>query len=372
MSQETVAVPYMDLPAQIKPLRTELDEAVARVIDNTAFCLGSEVFAFEKEFAEYCGVKHALGINSGTSALHLALKALDIGPGDEVVTTPYTFVATSWAIDYVGAKPVFVDIDDKSFNMDPELTEKAITKNTKAILPVHIYGQPFDVDRFLEIGEKHGIPVIEDAAQAHGAKYKGVRVGGLGVMSCFSFYPGKNLGAFGEGGALLTNDDKLAERVKSLRDHGSKVRYYHDEVGYNYRMEGIQGAVLSVKLKHLESWNKRRREIAAEYDRELAGLPLRLPEIEDFAETVYHLYVIRSDKRDALKAHLDANKIGNGLHYPLPLHLQKAFAHLGYREADFPVSEKAAKECLSLPIFPEMTEKQINSVIAAIKKFFAK
>ncbi|HTV43397.1 MAG TPA: DegT/DnrJ/EryC1/StrS family aminotransferase [Candidatus Sulfotelmatobacter sp.] len=362
-------VPYLDLPAQIRGLRKELDAALARTLDNCSFCLGPDVAQFEKDFAQFCGAKHALGFNSGTSALHVALKLLNIGAGDEVVTTPFTFVATSWAISYVGAKPVFADIDDATFNMDPALVEKAITPRTKAVMPVHLYGQPFDVDRILEICQRHKLPLIEDACQAVGAKYKGRVVGTLGVMSCFSFYPGKNLGACGEGGALVTNNGDFEARGRALREHGSKVRYYHDEVGFNYRMEGFQGATLGVKLRHLDKWTRERQRVAKRYNELLAGTPLQLPRQAEFAESVWHCYVVRHARRDELKKHLEDNGVGCSIHYPIPLHLQKAYADLGHKKGDFPVSEKAALQCLSLPIYPELTEAQIARVVDVIKKF---
>ena len=365
-------IPYLDLKAQLKPLRAEIDAAIARTIDNCSFCLGPDTAQFEKDFAKACGAEHALGFNSGTSALHVAMLLLDIGQGDEVITTPFTFVATSWAISYVGAKPVFVDVDDATFNLDAKLIEKAITPRTKAIMPVHLYGQPFDIDPILAICRKHKLPLVEDAAQAVGAKYKGKTIGTFGDMSCFSFYPGKNLGACGEGGALVTNNAAYAKRARSLREHGSTVRYYHDEVGYNYRMEGIQGAVLGIKLKHLEKWTRERQRVARRYTELLAGTPLQLPFQADYAESVWHLYVVRHPERDALKAHLDANGVGCALHYPLPLHLQKCYASLGYKPGDFPVAEKAANQCLSLPIYPELTDGQIQRVVEVVKGFFSK
>ncbi len=365
-------IPYLDLKAQLKPLRAEIDAAIARTIDNCSFCLGPDTAQFEKDFAKYCGAEHAIGFNSGTSALHVALLLLNIGQGDEVITTPFTFVATSWAISYVGAKPVYVDVDDATFNLDAKLIEKAITPRTKAIMPVHLYGQPFDIDPILAICRKHKLPLVEDAAQAHGAKYKGKTIGTFGEMSCFSFYPGKNLGACGEGGALVTNNAAYAKRARSLREHGSTVRYYHDEVGYNYRMEGIQGAVLGIKLKHLEKWTRERQRVARRYTELLANTPLQLPFQADFAESVWHLYVVRHPERDALKAHLDASGVGCALHYPLPLHLQKCYASLGHKQGDFPVAEKAADQCLSLPIYPELTDAQIQRVVEVIKGFFSK
>jgi dTDP-4-amino-4,6-dideoxygalactose transaminase len=362
-------VPYFDLPAQIRALRPELDAAIARTLDTCAFCLGPEVAQFEKDFAAYQGTRHCVGFNSGTSALHVAMRNLDIGPGDEVITTPYTFIATSWAIAYVGATPVFVDIDERTMNMDPALLERAITPRTKAVMPVHLYGHPFDVDPILEVCNRRGIPMVEDAAQAHGALYKGKPVGGFGVMSGFSFYPGKNLGACGEGGALLTNDAAHAKRATSLREHGSPVRYYHDEVGYNYRMEGIQGAVLNVKLRHLPAWTAARRRTAHRYHALLSKTPLVLPIELPGCESVFHLYVVRHPRRDKLKDHLQARGVGSALHYPLPLHQQKCFASLGYKTGDFPVAEKAAQGCLSLPVYPEMTDAQVEYVAAMVNEF---
>ena len=368
--EQAAGIPYLDLPAQIRAIRTELDTAIARTMDNCSFCLGPDVARFEEDFAKYCGARHCLGFNSGTSALHVAMKLLDVGPGDEVITTPFTFVATSWAIAYVGAKPVYVDIEDATFNLDPNLVERAITPRTKAILPVHLYGHSANLEPLLKICRERNVPLVEDAAQAHGAKYRGKIVGTFGAMSCFSFYPGKNLGACGEGGALITNHEPLAARARALRDHGSTRRYYHDEVGFNYRMEGLQGAVLGVKLKHLDHWTRERRRVAQRYHELLAGTPLQLPREADYAQSAWHLYVVRHRRRDDLKKHLETNRIGCGLHYPLPLHLQQCFASLGYQAGDFPVAEKAARECLSLPIYPELTEAQIETVGQVIKDFF--
>lgn len=362
-------VAYLDLAAQIRGLRKDLDAALARTLDNCSFCLGPDVAQFEKDFAQFCGAKYSLGFNSGTSALHVALRLLNIKEGDEVITTPFTFVATSWAISYVNAKPVYVDIDDATFNINPALIEKVITPRTKAILPVHLYGQSFDVDPILEICRKHKLPLVEDACQSVGAKYKGKIVGTFGEMSCFSFYPGKNLGACGEGGSLVTNNGDYEKRGRALREHGSSVRYYHDEIGYNYRMEGFQGAVLGVKLKHLDKWTRERQRVAKRYTELLAGTPLQLPKEAPFAESVWHLYVVRHPKRDELKKFLEDNGIGCAVHYPIPLHLQKAYAFLGHKPGDFPVAEKAAHECLSLPIYPELTEAQIARVVEVIKKF---
>ena len=363
-------VPYLDLRAQLKPLRAELDAAIARTLNNCSFCLGPDVAQFEKDFARFCDAQFALGFNSGTSALHVAMRMLDVGPGDEVITTPYTFIATSWAISYCGAKPVYVDIDEATFNLDPTRIEQAITPRTKAVLPVHLYGQPFDVDAIATVCKQHNLPFVEDAAQAHGAKYKGKTIGTFGAVSCFSFYPAKNLGACGEGGALVTNDAALAARAKSLREHGSTVRYHHDEVGYNYRLEGIQGAVLGVKLKHLAAWTRGRQRVAARYAELLKDTPLQLPTVTPGNESAWHLYTVRSPRRDELKKYLDAHGIGNAVHYPMPLHLQKAYATLGYKLGDFPVAEKASREVLSLPMFPELTDAQIERVGDVVKAFF--
>jgi dTDP-4-amino-4,6-dideoxygalactose transaminase len=363
-------VPYLDLPAQIRGLRGEIDAAIARALDNCSFCLGPDVAQFEKDFARFCGAKFCVAMNSGTSALHVALRVLNVGPGDEVITTPYTFIATSWAVSYCGAKPVFADIDDATFNLNPALLEKKITAKTKAILPVDLYGHPFDADAIQAICRKHKLPLVEDAAQAHGAKYKGKTVGTLGDISCFSFYPAKNLGACGEGGALVANNPHFAARAKSLREHGSTVRYHHDEVGYNYRMEGIQGAVLGVKLKHLQRWAGERRRVAKRYAELLAATPLQLPREAAGCESAWHLYTVRHPRRDELKKFLDENGVGNAVHYPMPLHLQKAYAHLGHQPGDFPVAEKAARECLSLPMFPELTDAQIARVVEVIINFF--
>jgi dTDP-4-amino-4,6-dideoxygalactose transaminase len=369
-AEKNGAIPYLDLIAQMRPLRQEIDAAIARTLDNCSFCLGPDVAQFEKEFARYCEAQHCIAFNSGTSALHVALKLLDIGPGDEVITTPATFVATSWAISYVGAKPVYVDTDDATFNLDPKNVERAITPRTKAIMPVHLYGHPVDLDPLMAICRERKLALVEDAAQAHGAKYKGKVIGTFGKVSGFSFYPGKNLGAYGEGGALLTNDPAYAARARALREHGSTQRYYHDEVGFNYRMEGIQGAVLGIKLKHLDTWTRERRRVAHRYNELLADTPLQLPREADYAQSAWHLYVVRHPRRDELKKHLEANHVGCALHYPLPLHLQKCYAYLGHKPGSFPFAEKAARECLSLPIFPELTDAQIHRVVDVIKSFF--
>jgi dTDP-4-amino-4,6-dideoxygalactose transaminase len=371
-AKEVTAVPYLDLPAQMRGIRKEIDAAIARTLENCSFCLGPDVARFEEEFARYIGAKYCIGFNSGTSALHVAMLLLNVGAGDEVITTPFTFVATSWAISYVGAKPVYVDIDEATYNLDPKFVEKAITPRTKAIMPVHLYGHPADLDALLSICRKRKLPLIEDAAQAHGAEYRGKIVGTFGETSCFSFYPGKNLGAYGEGGALVTNNAEYAARAKALRDHGSTRRYYHDEIGYNYRLEGIQGAVLGVKMKYLEGWTRERRRVAHRYNELLANTPLKLPREAEYAQSAWHLYVVRHPRREELKKHLEANGVGCGLHYPVPLHLQKCYAQLGYKEGDFPIAEKAARECLSLPIYPELTEEQIQRVLEVVQDFFSR
>jgi dTDP-4-amino-4,6-dideoxygalactose transaminase len=362
-------VPYFDLPAQIKSIRPELEAAIARTLDSCGFCLGPEVTQFEKAFASYCGNRFCIGFNSGTSALHVALRLLDIGPGDEVITTPFTFIATSWAIVYVGAKPVYVDIDPATMNLDPALLSRAITPRTKAVMPVHLYGHPADMGPIRDICERRGLPLIEDAAQAHGAKYKGQSIGSFGCMAAYSFYPGKNLGACGEAGALVTDSEAYAKRATALREHGSTTRYYHDEIGYNYRMEGIQGATLGVKLRHLPAWTQARRRIAHHYHELLSSTPLTLPKEAPGCESVYHLYVVRHPRRDALKAHLQAKDVGTALHYPHPLHLQKCFTYLGYKAGDFPQAEKAATECLSLPVYPELTPDQVDYTARSIQEF---
>ncbi len=362
-------VPYFDLQARLRPLRPQLDAAIARTLDNCSFCLGPDVASFEVDFARWCGTKHAIGFNSGTSALHVAMQILGVGPGDEVVTTPFTFIATSWAIVYLGGKPVYADIDEATMNLDPRLLAGAITPRTKAVMPVHLYGQPFDAGPILATCQKHGLPLVEDAAQAHGARYRGQAVGTFGTMTGYSFYPGKNIGACGEGGALVTHDEGLAKRARAIREHGSSTRYYHDEIGYNYRMEGLQGAVLGVQLPHLSAWNARRRVIAHRYHELLQDTPLRLPLEAPDCESVYHLYVVRHAARDRLKAHLEAAGVGAALHYPHPLHLQKCFAHLGYKPGDFPVAERASRECLSLPIYPELTDEQVDYVASCIRSF---
>ena len=366
MSHERI--PFLDLKTQYHSIRAEVLPALEAVCESTGFAQGPATKIFEQEFAAYCGVKHCVTLNSGTSALHLAMLCLGIGPGDEVIVPAMTFIATAWGVSYVGAKPVFVDVDPIRRTLDPALLEAAITPRTKAIIPVHLYGLPADMDSILAIANRHGIPVVEDAAQAQGARYKGKRVGAFGAMMATSFYPGKNLGAYGEGGALLTDNADYAAHAQRLRDHGQSRRYYHDEVGYNYRMDGFQGAVLGIKLKHLEAWNERRRAHAQRYAQLLRGLPVGLPACPADSESVWHLYVIESDRRDHLREQLSAAGMDTGLHYPVPLHLQKPYAALGCARGDFPVAEKLADRCLSLPMYAELRPEQIDAVAAAVRQ----
>jgi dTDP-4-amino-4,6-dideoxygalactose transaminase len=359
----------VDLRAQYQSIKHEVDDAVLDVLESAAFVLGPQVTAFEQLFAAYVKADHALGVNSGTSALHLAMLAAGIGPGDEVITTPMTFIATASAIDYAGATPVFVDIDPATLNIDPLRIEAAITPATKAIVPVHLHGLPADLDPIIEIAERHGLKVIEDAAQSHGAEYKGRRAGSVGDIGCFSFYPGKNLGAYGEGGAVVTNDRNVVRTVSMLRDWGCEERYHHELKGFNYRMEGVQGAVLRVKMAYIEQWTESRRRLAARYDEHLRPFGYRTPASPTDRRHVYHVYAIRTAKRDELQPFLHERGIATGIHYPIPVHLQKAFSELGYVRGDFPLAEAAADEVLSLPMFPEMTDDQQDTVIAALAEW---
>ena len=360
-------IPYLDLKAQYRAIKPEVDAAVLKVLESTEYVLGSEVAGFEAEFAAYSGANHGIGVNSGTSALHLAVLAAGVGPGDEVITVPYTFVATTAAIRYAGGTPVFVDIDPVTYMMDVAQIEARITPRTKAIVPVHLYGQCCDMDPILEIARKHKLVVIEDAAQAHGAEYKGRRAGSIGDMGIFSFYPGKNLGAYGEGGLVTTNNADYDRQIRMLRNWGTEQRYYHVLKGFNYRMEGIQGAVLRVKLRHLEKWTEARRTNAAIYTELLAGSDVVTPTAMPDRRHVFHVYAILTKWRQALTEALAAQEIQFGIHYPQPIHLMQAHADLGYKQGDFPVSESIAEQVLSLPLFPEMTRAQIETVCAAVK-----
>lgn len=362
-------IPFLDLKAQYASLKSEIDAAVLGVLASAQYVLGEEVAQFEREFAAYCGTKHAIAVNTGTSALHLALLAAGVGPGDEVITVPFTFVATASAICYTGATPVFIDVEPVTLTMDPQQLEAAITPRTKAILPVHLYGQMADLDAIKAIADRHGIPLIEDACQAHGAELHGRRAGSIGVSGCFSFYPGKNLGACGEGGIVVTNDDEHASMIRMLRDWGQEQRYHHALKGFNYRMDGIQGAILRVKLRHLEDWTEARRAHAKRYSSLLKGSSEVKPPVEvEGRRHVYHVYAVRCRDRAGLQRHLLAEGVQTGLHYPIPVHLQKAHADLGYKPGDFPVSEAAAGSVLSLPIYPEMTARQVEQVVAAMEQ----
>ncbi len=360
-------IPFLSLREQYHSIKCEIDSAVGRVLASTSFVLGQEVEAFENEFAAYCGVEHAVAVNSGTSALHLALLSAGIGAGDEVITTPMTFVATTAAILYAGATPVFVDIDPQTWNIDVHQIEVAVTPRTKAILPVHLHGLMADMDPIIEIARRHGLIVIEDAAQAHGAEYRGQRAGSIGQAGCFSFYPGKNLGACGEGGAVVTNDAELAHYARMLRDWGQASKYHHVIRGYNYRMDAIQAAVLRVKLAHLEAWTGLRQAHAIQYDsllRRAGGVqgPVR----NDGYRHVYHVYAVALARRDAIRRRFESAGIACGMHYPVPVHLQPAYRNLGCGAGAFPVAERFANETLSLPMYPELTTEQIVKVASVV------
>jgi len=359
-------IPFVDLKAQYQSIKDEVDKAVLDVLQSSQFILGKEVAAFEEEFASYCGVDYGVGVNSGTSALHLALLAAGVGRGDEVITVSMTFVATIAAVLYVDARPVLVDIDPVSYTMAVDKIEAAITEKTKVILPVHLYGQMADMDPILEIARKHNLLVIEDAAQAHGAEYKGRRAGSLGDLGCFSFYPGKNLGAYGEGGMVVTNNPDYNRTIRMLRDWGAEKKYEHVLKGYNYRMEGIQGAILRVKLRHLEAWTEARRSHAKRYEQLLAKSTVRLPKEMSYARHVYHVFAVRTPQREALQQALQNAEIQTGIHYPIPVHLLPAYTDLGYKRDDFPNTEQLASKELSLPMFAELTEAQVNEVCQAI------
>lgn len=363
-----MTVPFLDLRAPYLELKEEIDTAVARVTDSGWYLLGEELSAFEQEFAAYTGTRHCIGVGNGLDALRLCLEARGIGPGDEVIVPSNTYIATWLAVSQVGATLVAVEPDERTYNIDPARIEAAITPRTKAIIPVHLYGQPADMDPIMALAQQHGLFVLEDAAQAQGARYKGQPVGGLGDAAAWSFYPGKNLGAFGDGGAITTNDPKLAERLRMLRNYGSAVKYVHEVKGGNSRLDELQAAVLRVKLRHLEEWNARRTALADMYRRELRGVGLVLPEILEGAQSVWHLFVVRSDKRDALRAELLAAGIQTLIHYPTPPHLQEAYRELGWREGQFPLSERIHQEALSLPIGPHMSAAQAEQVVDAVKR----
>jgi len=361
-------VPFLDLRAQYKQIKNEVHIALDQVMESTAFVLGDAVKEFEVAFARHHGAEHCVAVSSGTSALHVALLAMGIGAGDEVIVPVNTFIATAEAVSHCGAKPVFVDMCEEDYCMDPAKIELAVTSNTKAIIPVHLYGQPAEMDEIMSIAKKYKLMILEDCAQAHDAEYRGRKVGTFGCAGAFSFYPGKNLGAYGEGGAVVTNDSRLAEKMRMLRDHGSAKKYCHDLVGYNYRMEGFQGAVLGVKLKYLVDWTNKRRRAAAKYTEALADLPCILKAEKDHVRHVYHLFVVRIKCRDIVIDALKRKGIACGIHYPIPLHLTGAYQHLGYKQGDFPVAEAAAAEILSLPMYPELTNVMIEYVGASLKE----
>ncbi len=365
-----MAIPFFDLKQQYHSIKSEVDAAILGVLENTSFVLGPAVQKFETDFAKYCEVKHCVGVSSGTSALQLALLASGVKDGDEVITVGATFVATVASVTYINAIPVLIDVDEERRTLDPSLIEAAITNKTKAILPVHLYGMPADMEPIVDIATRHGLVVIEDAAQAHGAKYHGKAIGSIGLCGCFSFYPGKNLGAYGEGGAVTTNDDEVARTLRMLRDWGAEKKYHHELRGFNMRLEGIQGAVLGVKLPHLDAWNGRRNEIAAKYNDALAGHQyIKAPGTFDDTRSVYHIYGVEVENRLNFMEYLTDRRIGNSIHYPYPVHMLEAYSDLGYSRGDLPVSEKIFASIVSLPMFPEMTDSMVDEVITVLQGY---
>ncbi len=359
----------LDLKRQHQQIKSEIFAAFEQVYEKTAFSGGPFVEKFENEYAEFCGTKYAIGVNNGTTALHLAMLALGIGAGHEVIIPANTFIATAWGVSHAGATPVFVDCDPDTWEIDATKIEAKITKNTKAIIGVHLYGQPFDIDAVKAIADKHNLFLIEDAAQAQGATYKDMRVGGFGEMACFSFYPGKNLGACGEAGGITTNHEQYATHIKSIRNHGSVIRYYHDEIGYNMRMGGLEGASLSVKLKYLQGWNEKRQAIGALYQKNITNPKVKMQAQPSWAKSIYHLFVVTVADKDAFVKHLEKHEIIAAYHYPVPCHLQKAYAHLGYKVGDFPNAEYLASQCVSLPMFAELTDEEVSCVIDVVNAF---
>lgn len=369
MQAAPVSVQFLDLGAVYAELREEIDEAVQRVLSSGWFLLGEELEGFEEEYARFCGARHALGISNGLDALHLILRAMDIGPGDEVIVPSNTFIATWLAVTQAGATPVPVEPDPVTFNLDPERVEAAVTARTRAIIAVHLYGQPADMDPIVEIARRRGLRVVEDAAQSQGARYRGRRTGALGDAAAWSFYPAKNLGALGDSGGVTTDDDELAARIRGLRNYGSSVKYVHDVPGYNNRMDEIQAAVLRVKLRHLDEWNARRARVADTYLRELAGSALRLPVVPEWADPAWHVFVVRSADRDGLQRHLREEGVGTVVHYPVPPHLQGAYASMGRGLGSYPVSEAIHREVLSLPIGPHMSDDDVAAVVRAVQRW---
>lgn len=363
------SISYFDLKRQYSLLKEEVIDALLKVCESTEFTGGTFVRNFEQNFAKYCNAKFAAGLNSGTSALHLAMIVLNIKKGDEVIVPANSFIATAWAPVYVNAIPVFVDCDKDTWNIDIKDVEEKITGKTKAIIGVHLYGQPCDIDKLIKIADKHNLFLVEDCAQATGTKYRGKNIGCFGEVGCFSFYPGKNLGAYGDAGAIITNNSIYDKRIRGLRDHGAIRKYYHDEIGYNMRISGIQAAILDLKLKYLDNWNKRRKEIAVMYSSNIKNSKIKLQFQPDWAESNYHLFVITTEKRDKLIDYLSENNIYYGLHYPVPCHLQKAFKYLDYKEGSIPNCEYLARHCISLPMYPELTDKEVEKVIDIINKY---
>jgi dTDP-4-amino-4,6-dideoxygalactose transaminase len=362
-------VPFFDLKRQAKAIKNEILKEIENVIDECAFSLGFAVENFEKNFANYLNIKHVVALNNGTSALHLALRSLNIGENDEVIIPSWTFIATAWAVSYVGAKIVFADVDEETWQIDPEDVKRKITKRTKAIIGVHIYGQPFNINEILKIANEYNLYLIEDTAQAHGAEYYNKKVGTFGIVNAFSFYPSKNLGSYGEAGAVATNNEEIADKIKILRNQGQKVRYEHVEIGYNMRMEGFQGAVLNVKLKYLDKWNERRREIAKRYLNEINNPKIKFQKVVEGGKGVYHLFVIKVKDREKFINHLEKFGVGYSFHYPKPVHLQKAYEFLNYKEGSLPITEELSRTTISIPLFPEMTDEEVDYVINVINDY---
>ena len=362
-------IPFVNLKKQYRSIKKEIDVAIQSVIKDAAFSGGIYVEKFEKRFAKYLGAKHVVCLNSGTSALHLAILALGVGAGDEVIVPANTFIATAWAVSYVGAKPIFIDCTKDTWQIDSTKIEASITKKTKAIIGVHLFGQPFNIDSVLTVAKKHRLFLVEDCAQANGAKYKGRMVGTLGDIACFSFYPSKNLGAYGEAGAIATNNMLYANRIRLLRNHASVKKYQHEEIGFNMRMDGIQAAILDVKLKYLANWNRRRREIAKIYQTDIKSPYIGMQSQPKWAESVYYVFVVTTQKRDKFMQHLKKHKIDSLIHYPIPCHRQNAYRHLGYKKGDLPVAEDFSAQCVSIPLYPEMTSQELKRICRIINRY---
>lgn len=369
MEVQTLTIPFLDLKKQYQQIKEEVLEATQKVFSETAFSGGKYVEQFERNFATYCGTNYAMACNNGTTALHLAMLAIGVGEGDEVIVPANTFIASAWGVSHAGATPVFVDCTSDTWEIDPNKIEEKITSQTKAIIGVHLYGQPFDIDRVRAIADKHNLFLIEDAAQAHGAYYKGQKVGKFGDLACFSFYPGKNLGAYGEAGGLTTNNERYYQHINKLKNHGSTQRYYHDEIGYNMRMDGLQGAILDIKLRYLDEWNNRRREIANMYFNQINNPKIQFQKQLEGTQSAYHLFVITTDDREQFMKYLADNSIVAGLHYPVPCHLQKAYNFLGYKKGDMPNAEYLAEHCVTLPMFAELEDEEVLYIIETINNY---